>query len=278
MAIEEHIFCTRRKDDGQPGVDLSDLSTPTEGIETFADRTARGYVLADRIWSAASVPPPVKQRPSNAEVRSSAPSQEWSDGLVGVQENGLEIAIGQSIRQIRHQLSLTVTEVGKLAGISAGMLSKIENGATSPSLDTLRALSEALSVPMTSFFRKYEETREASFVPSGRGVLIERRGTRAGHQYRLLGHLRRQSLHVEPYLITLTEDSKIFPIFQHPGMEFLHMLEGAVDYRHGKRLYPLTPGDSLMFDSDAPHGPEVLRKLPAKYISIVFHVPDPGIG
>ncbi|MCW3477093.1 helix-turn-helix domain-containing protein [Limobrevibacterium gyesilva] len=201
----------------------------------------------------------------------------WHDELVGVQENGLEIAIGQSVREIRRQLDLTVTELGKLAGISPGMLSKIENGATSASLATLQSLSKALNVPMTSFFRKYEETREASFVPAGSGETIERRGSRAGHEYRLLGHLRRKSLHVEPYLITLTEKSENFPIFQHPGIEFLYMLEGEVDYRHGKRLYSLRPGDSLMFDSDAPHGPEVLRSLPAKYISIVFHVPDqPG--
>ena len=68
------------------------------------------------------------------------------------------------------------------------MLSKIENGVTSPSLTTLQRLSRALGVPVTAFFRRYEERRDAVFVSAGEGLAIERRGTRAGHQYQLLGH------------------------------------------------------------------------------------------
>src|SRR5690242_21598953 len=94
----------------------------------------------------------------------------------------------------------------KLAGLSPGMLSKIENGMTSPSLATLQALSRALNVPVTALFRKFEEHRDASFVRSGEGLKIERRGTRAGHQYQLLGHLAsHRDLVVEPYMITLTK-------------------------------------------------------------------------
>jgi transcriptional regulator with XRE-family HTH domain len=69
------------------------------------------------------------------------------------------------------------------------MLSKIENGNISPSLTTLQSLSRALGVPVTAFFRRYEEPRNAVFVKAGEGVELERRGTRAGHQYNLLGHI-----------------------------------------------------------------------------------------
>ena len=51
-------------------------------------------------------------------------------------------------------------------------------------------------------------------------------------------------------------------MFQHPGYEFIYMLSGEVTYRHD-RSYLLQPGDSLFFDSEAPHGPEELRQLPA---------------
>ncbi|MCH8000440.1 MAG: helix-turn-helix transcriptional regulator, partial [Proteobacteria bacterium] len=49
-------------------------------------------------------------------------------------DNQLEVAIGRQVRQFRQQLDMTVAEVAKLAGLSSGMLSKIENGMTSPSL------------------------------------------------------------------------------------------------------------------------------------------------
>ena len=61
---------------------------------------------------------------------------------------------------------------------------------------------------------------------AGQGVTIERRGTKAGHQYQLLGHSISGKLVVEPYLITLTEEAKPYTMFQHAGVEFIYMLTG----------------------------------------------------
>jgi transcriptional regulator with XRE-family HTH domain len=188
-----------------------------------------------------------------------------------VSDNRLELAIGREVRAFRKKQDLTVNDLAKLTGLSTGMLSKIERGIASPSLATLRSLSAALQVPVTAFFRKYEEQRDASFVKAGEGLVIERRGTRAGHQYQLLGHSLGKSIAVEPYLITLTRESEVFPVFQHDGMEFIYMLEGRIDYRYGDKTYELKPGDSLFFDADAPHGPEELLDLPIRFLSIIVH-------
>jgi transcriptional regulator with XRE-family HTH domain len=190
-----------------------------------------------------------------------------------VRVNNLEMAIGHEVRTLRKSLGITGSDLASATGISLGMLSKIENGNTSPSLTTLQALAQALGVPVTAFFRRFEEVRNATFVKAGEGVELERRGTRAGHQYNLLGHIGQNAsgVVVEPYLITLTADSDVFPTFQHEGLEFLYMLEGKVRYRHGDRLYLMEPGDSLFFDADAPHGPEVLEVLPARYLSIICY-------
>lgn len=187
-------------------------------------------------------------------------------------ENALESAIGREVREFRRKLNMTVSELAALANMSTGMLSKIENGQTSPSLATLQELSRALQVPVTAFFRKFEEERNATFVKAGMGLTIERRGTRAGHQYQLLGHSLARNLAVEPYLITLSKGSDVFPVFQHEGIEFIYLLEGEVGYRHGDKIYPLTPGDSLFFDADVPHGPEELKVLPIRFISVITYV------
>ncbi len=194
----------------------------------------------------------------------------------GAKDSSLEVAIGREVRAFRLNLDMTVTELAKQAGLSPGMLSKIENGVTSPSLATLRALSGALQVPVTALFRKFEEERDASLVRAGEGLKIERRGTRAGHQYELLGHSVGKSIAVEPYLISLTEKSDVFPVFQHDGIEFIYMLEGAVGYRHAGTTYRLTPGDSLFFDADAPHGPEELESLPIRFLSIIVYPRESG--
>tara|TARA_B100000579_G_scaffold418081_1_gene415269 strand:+ start:100 stop:732 length:633 start_codon:yes stop_codon:yes gene_type:complete len=191
--------------------------------------------------------------------------------FAGDRSNQLEAAIGSEVREFRRQQNMTVAELSKSANVSTGMLSKIENGITSPSLSTLQALSKALQVPVTAFFRRFEEAREATHVQAGKGLKIERRGTRAGHQYELLGHSAGKNIVAEPYLISLTEQSDVFPLFQHGGIEFIYMLQGEVSYRHGNSTYELSPGDSLFFDADVPHGPDALTNLPIKFISVISY-------
>ena len=188
-------------------------------------------------------------------------------------EKVLEVAIGREIHAFRKQQNITVAELAAETNLSIGMLSKIENGNTSPSLSTLQTISNALSVPLTAFFRQYEEQRMAVHTKAGEGVQIEREGTRAGHQYNLLGHIggNSSSVIVEPYLITLDNESDTFKTFQHSGIETIFMLEGEVNYLHGNQIYCLKPGDTLFFDADAPHGPEKLVKLPC----LLYTSPSP---
>jgi transcriptional regulator with XRE-family HTH domain len=65
---------------------------------------------------------------------------------------------------------MTVAELAQLTGLSIGMLSKIENGLTSPSLTTLQALSNAIGVPITAFFARFEEHRPVVHVRAGEGA------------------------------------------------------------------------------------------------------------
>jgi transcriptional regulator with XRE-family HTH domain len=188
----------------------------------------------------------------------------------------LEQAIGAQVRLLRRRIGITVSELAASANLSGGMLSKIENGQISPSLASLQALATALNVPLTNFFSTFEEKRDCSYVKAGSGVVIERRGTKAGHQYTLLGHALGGDVVVEPYLITLHQDALPFASFQHQGTEFIYMLTGEVLYRHGDQSYHLTPGDALMFDSAAPHGPEKLLTKPMTYLSIITYPREPS--
>ena len=90
----------------------------------------------------------------------------------------------------RLEIGLNVGQLAERTGISKGMLSKIENAQTSPSLSTLERLAAALDMPVTSLFRGLAEERDAVFVKAGSGPEIVRKGTRAGHTYELLGSLR----------------------------------------------------------------------------------------
>ncbi len=210
---------------------------------------------------------------STAPLLRPAPLRQDPHATHEKREKVLEVAIGHEVRAFRKKLGITVADLAAATDISLGMLSKIENGITSPSLTTLQALSRALGVPLTAFFRRFEEERNAVFVKAGEGLDVERRGSRAGHEYNLLGYVSSitAGVVVEPYLITVNERADSFPTFQHDGMEFLYLLEGEVVYRHGSNIYHMQPGDSLFFDADAPHGPVEFPRLPTSYLSVISY-------
>ena len=183
----------------------------------------------------------------------------------------LEQRIGREIRSLRTRLGLTCAEFAKYAGISTGMMSKIETGQISASLGTFEAIATALNVSVASIFAGTEIRRDCSYVKAGTGVRIDRRGTKAGHQYDLIGHSVAGPLVVEPYLITLADGAEPYTAFQHAGVELIYMLTGRVFYRHGDAVYDLGPGDTLFFDATAHHGPERMPELPATYLSIISY-------
>ena len=186
-------------------------------------------------------------------------------------ERSLERALGAQIRLLRRQHDLSVSDLAVAAGISNGMLSKIENGQISASLATLQSIAGVLNVPLSSLFASFEERQDCSYVPNGQGLTIERRGTKVGHVYQLLGHVLRGDVVVEPYLITLRENAAPYTGFRHAGVEYIYMLEGEMTYRHGAETYALRPGDSLLFDSGALHGPASMTSAVTRYLSIIVY-------
>ncbi len=183
--------------------------------------------------------------------------------------------LGAIARRVRETQGLTLTDVAATAGISAGMLSRLETGRVMPSLETLVALAGALGVRPAVLLQDVGGGEEgAQRVPAGQGLEVVRRGTRRGHTYHLLAAQRGPKKSFEPFLITLTDKSEVFPGFQHPGTEFIYILSGSLTYRHGSHSYPLGPGDSLSFRGVVPHGPESLGKVPIRMLSIIIYEED----
>ncbi|AWI79354.1 MAG: XRE family transcriptional regulator [Betaproteobacteria bacterium HGW-Betaproteobacteria-13] len=188
----------------------------------------------------------------------------------------LERYLGNTLREIRLKHGLTIADVATLANISRGMLSKIENAQTATSLETLSRLAQALGVSLATLFKSYDvPSGSAQLVPKGDGMEVVRRGTKRGHTYHLLSYGQGPTKTFEPFLITIDHESETFPIFEHPGTEFIYMLEGSIEYRHGQHTYVLNPGDALTFDGEVPHGPEKMIQCPIRFLSILMY-PNPA--
>lgn len=184
--------------------------------------------------------------------------------------------IGETVRRVRGSMGLTLGEVSKRSGVSRAMLSRLETGDVMPSLETLVALTGALGVGLASLFQELgTSTASAQHVHSGEGLEVVRRGTKRGHTYHLLAADRGPRRAFEPFLVTLTDKSEVFPGFEHPGVEFIYLLDGSLTYRHGSDSYLLKRGDALTFPGSIPHGPERLIKLPIRMLSIIIYTGTP---
>ncbi len=187
----------------------------------------------------------------------------------------LEQYLGMQIKRQRQAQELKLADVARIAGISQGMLSKIENAQVSTSLDTLSRLCDVLGMPMSKLFSQYDQPDgNALLVKAGDGLEVVRRGTEKGHTYQLLNHTRGPKKNFRGYMVSMDDASEEFPTFSHPGTEFLHLLEGELIYRHGNQLYHLQAGDSLTFDGETPHGPEKLVQVPIRLMSIMNYGND----
>jgi transcriptional regulator with XRE-family HTH domain len=180
----------------------------------------------------------------------------------------LEQVIAAQLRHYRTSQGLSSAELASRTGMSKAMISKIETASTSCSLTSLQRLADGLKIPVTALFRGADTDRDATFTKSGEGSLTVRSGTQHGHEYRVLGTLKGRTDALEPTLVTLTDASDVFPLFQHPGTEFIYMLAGKMVYGHGQYEYTMTPGDSLLLDGEGPHGPLELLELPIRFLAV----------
>ena len=180
----------------------------------------------------------------------------------------VSIVVGGRVRALRQELGFTLQGFASKAGISRGMLFKMEHGQTSASIATLDKVARAAGVPLTALFRGLDEEHDAVFVPAGGGIEILHVGSSPGRRYQDLGSLRGPGRVVEPVLITLTEADDVFPLFQHAGVEFLYMVSGSLEYGYGSSQYLLRPGDTLQIRGEVAHGPQRVVELPVSFLSI----------
>ena len=178
--------------------------------------------------------------------------------------------LGGQVRSLRLASGRSASALAKGAGLSRSMLSRIEHGLVSPSIEALDRISVALDVPMSRFFVDQVRRSDCSFVPAGKGLRVEREGVIRGYEYELIGHLLSGNLFVEPYRVELTDVAEPYSTFQHPGTKFLYFLSGRARYRYGSRLMTVGPGDTLLFDATALHGVEAILERPVSYLSVVF--------
>ena len=119
----------------------------------------------------------------------------------------IDRAIGASLKELRQSRGQSARWLADQSGISAAMVSRIENGLVSPSIGTLAALAEALEVPIVSLFREaHNEHTDNMLVRHGDGLKSTRIADGHGHEYVNLAMHVRKDLRFQTRQVTLLRD------------------------------------------------------------------------
>ena len=162
--------------------------------------------------------------------------------------------IGKLIKVIRQQKDYKLTEVALKANISKGLLSKIENGRSVPSLPVLFEIIAAIEENPASFFEgiQYQITaplyfhiKEAEYQP------IEKEDS-IGFYYFSIFSQTFHDITFNAVFLKLDPQAKR-DLVTTDGMEFIYLVDGNIEYRLGDEYISMSQGDSLFFDGRIPH-------------------------
>lgn len=182
--------------------------------------------------------------------------------------------IGRQIRTLRTTAGVSPAELAGRARTSERLLLQIERGRWSPSSHLLERIANALGVGLWRFF--LDRPARAAFcrVRAGQGLVLQCASVAPGPRCELLGHALTGILHVESQLVHLAEHPEPTPCARHPGLKFIHLIEGQVRYRHGRQVFAVKAGDSLLFDASVSHGIQEVVQLPTTYLALVSSLRD----
>lgn len=172
--------------------------------------------------------------------------------------------IGKKIRHLRKELNLYASEIAKRANVSNGLISRIENGRTIPSLPVLFSIIDALGVEPSTFFENIGSDNVFRYIVirPDKHQIIEKEDEADGFSYNFIFGKQIESIGTEFVLLTLLPNCKRGPV-ETDAFEFKYILSGSCEYVIGDEVVKLTTGDAIFFDGRIPHVPRNPNNVPA---------------
>ncbi|MDL2237486.1 cupin domain-containing protein [Christensenellaceae bacterium OttesenSCG-928-K19] len=169
------------------------------------------------------------------------------------------MSIGQKIKVLRQQLSLTQSELADRAELSKGFISQLERDLTSPSIATLTDILECLGTDLKEFFSD-DEPEKVTFNTAD---MFEKE---MDDQKIIWLVPNAQKNEMEPILLTLDAGAKTEEDRPHPGEEFGFVLSGSITLVLGGKKHRLRKGSSFYYKTDLPHYVENTGKKKAELV------------
>jgi len=183
--------------------------------------------------------------------------------------------IGERIKRLRLKKSMGLVELGRHTGLSASFLSQLETGRVVPTLRNLARIAMVFSKDLSFFFESEPVSIFRVHRKHDRVRLPQSGVDDPTYFFESIGYMV-PDRQLDPYYAEFLPVNKLQEIrpHVHPGFEFLYVLEGALEVRHGDTKQVLNAGDGVYFDASTPHSYRCEGKTAATAIIVTMHQPS----
>ena len=185
-----------------------------------------------------------------------------------------EKRIGERIKHLRLKKSMGLVELGRHTGLSASFLSQLETGRVVPTLRNLARIAMVFSKDLSYFFEPEPQTLFRIHRRDERVRLPQTGADDPAYFFESLGYLV-PDRQLDPYFAEFlpVKEGRAPRAHQHTGCEFLYLLSGALDMRHGEATHHIEAGDAIYFDANTIHNYMCVGKVPATAVIVTLQHP-----
>lgn len=162
------------------------------------------------------------------------------------------VNLGKQLKKIRKNKNLSLKQVAEKSDVSIGLISKIENFRTTPSLPVLLKIMQSLEIDLSELNLAPNKQEPYILIKKGEGE-IEERDDSKGLEYTFLFSNNVPASNLRAYLINIEQGVYRKPIAG-DTYEMAYVLKGKLDYILNNETITLNEGDTLFYDGLFPLG------------------------
>lgn len=211
---------------------------------------------------------PAPQAEGPLEIRSAPVDSGAAESFIA------EKRIGERIKHLRLKKSMGLVELGKHTGLSASFLSQLETGRVVPTLRNLARIAMVFSKDLSYFFEPEPQTLFRVHRRKDRMRMPQTGTDDPAYYFESLGYLV-PDRQLDPYFAEFlpVKAGRVPRPHQHAGCEFLYLLSGALEVRHGDAKHRIEAGDAIYFDADTTHSYVCTGDEPARAVIVTLQHP-----
>lgn len=190
-----------------------------------------------------------------------------------------EKRIGERIKHLRLKKSMGLVELGRHTGLSASFLSQLETGRVVPTLRNLARVAMVFSKDLSYFFEPEPRTLFRIHRRDERIRLPQTGADDPAYFFESLGY-QVPDRQLDPYFAEFlpVKEGRLPRPHQHTGCEFLYLLSGTLEVRHGETTHRIEVGDAIYFDANTIHSYVCTGEAPATAVIVTLQYPLSQLG